>query len=575
MQVGGTREVAWFHDGRPPALLEQVRARLPADVRLRAAPIQDLTVPLDATAAVVLDNVSAWAIGRDAAAEIARQVTDGGLGLLVLGGDAAFAAGGYGDSPLEAVLPVTSRTGERPPLEMAIVLDSSGSMNELLGARTKLALAKVAVTELRAALADADRAAVIAFAGEPMIVSPRGPRSQGEALRQRLLAVEAGGGTRLTPAVTAALDLFAPPPSAKIRRHILLLTDGRSQDFDIAALTDRCRRDRVTISAVATGADADLDRLGRLARDTGGRLYAGGDLEHLAETFLKDLAWARGEGLIRQARPARWVRPEPIWPGLGPPLPAVDAFNVTGAKAGADVLWAAPATNGVAAAPLLAAWQRGLGKVAAMPWPAGAAPPAWGEKDALGGYIADVLAWLAAQPQPADWSARLVERNGAWRVRVEVRTGALERFAGGFSASVFAWAAETRRVELTQVAPGIYEGLASPRAPATALHGGSSTGLRHGTALVAVRGKDAAAGLARLSVPSLPEREYERFGVDRARLEAIVRAGGGRIHTTPSTLAEIVRATEVRDFLPVGIYLVFAALAVAVLQAVLRLLGRL
>ena len=63
--------------------------------------------------------------------------------------------------------------------------------------------------------------------------------------------------------------------------------------------------------------------------------------------------------------------------------------------------------------------------------------------------------------------------------------------------------------------------------------------------------------------------------MDRAKLEAIVKAGGGRIHATPESLVEAVERIQVRGYKPVGVYLVWAAAAMAALQIVLRLLGRL
>jgi hypothetical protein len=122
-----------------------------------------------------------------------------------------------------------------------------------------------------------------------------------------------------------------------------------------------------------------------------------------------------------------------------------------------------------------------------------------------------------------------------------------------------------------QVAPGVYEGQ-------VAAEGG-------GAAMVIVRRPaarfaDAAAQggaeeTAQLAVPGLPPPEYAGFGVDRQRLEAIVRAGGGSILASPDALAEVVRRMQSQGYVPVGIYFVLAAGAVLIVQVAIRMAGKL
>ncbi|MCX5647817.1 MAG: VWA domain-containing protein [Planctomycetota bacterium] len=583
VRVGEPRTVLYVYSGPAPGpIFDLLRKH---GLRATAARAEEgLALPGAGAATVILDNVSAWTLGRESARRLADLVGRGGLGLLVIGGDAAFAAGGYGDSPIEDVLPVSSRTGRRPPLEMVLVIDSSGSMNETVGegpgAPRKITLAKQAVLALRAALAPADRVGIVAFAGQPRTVSPLVPASEWETLRGRLVSLEAGGGTRVTPALAGALDLLPPAGAGENQpvRHLLLLSDGRSRDFDLPLLIGRCRERSVSVSAVATGADADLESLGRLARETGGRLYRSTDLARLAEMFLKDLTWARGEGLTEGVFPAAWRDPQPVWRRPGPTLPAVTACNVTRPKEGASIPWETAGTE-IGTVPLLAVWRRGLGKAAAMPWPAGLAGGAWTADDGLGRYLREILAWLEGPASPAGWSARVLDRDGRWWVRVEQRNvpngagppaqhpaeGASSAVAATplrFSAALFeAGAPGARQVALEAVEPGAAEadlGKRTARGATLIVHSGDEGGER-----------------MTLALPGLPPREYERFGVDRTLLERIVTAGGGKIHENPESLAEAVRQAETRHYMPVGIHLVWAAAAVVVGLVLGRLLGRL
>jgi len=560
VRVGRPQEILYVHgsDG-PAALADVLAANAPADASLRTVPAAP-GIDMAGASVVVLDNVSAWTLGRGAAGRLARRVTDGGLGLLVLGGDAAFAAGGYADSPLEDLLPVSSRAGERPPLDMVLVVDASGSMNETYENTRKLALAKQAVLALRPALGHGDRIGIVSFAGEVRIVSPLAPLARWDDLRARLVAIQAGGGTRITPAVEAAAGLFAPPVEGdKTVRHVMLLSDGRSDDFDVDRLIALCHKRRASARAVATGPAAQRDRLGRMAGETGGRLYAGGDLGRLAETFLKDMAFARGEGLRRLIRAAVWVRPEPIWSVRGKALPAVPAYNVTRPKDGTDLHWVTgPREAETDASPLLASWRRGLGKVVAMPWPLAAGGEAWLSDDAVASRVAPVLAWLSAQALPTDWSARLVCRGGGWRVSVEERTEAIGKSSVPFVATTLGDDAQDHTpAVLEQTAPGIHEGEVT------------------GGTVVVVHRRDDSGEAVTLSAPGRPPPEFLRLGVDRAKLEAIVQAGGGRILASPASLVEAIERIQVAGYRPMGLYLVWAAAAVVVLQIILRLLGRL
>jgi len=564
VRVGGVRDVCYVHAGPEPGpLVGVLRRAAPTGLRLTVRPVSAGPPPADADV-LVLENLPAWVIGRRQAERLARAVADAGLGLWVLGGDAAFAAGAYGESPIEPILPVTSRLAERPAIHLVLVLDASGSMNETSDGTQKLTLAKRAVLTLRPALAERDRIGVVAFAGRPRIVAPLGPLAAWEALRGRLLALEAGGGTRITPAVEAALEMFpaAAPPEASLVRNVLVLSDGRSEDFSVDRLAEMARSRGVSISAVATGEEAREDLLGRLAERTGGRLQAGADPARLADTFLKEMARARGEGLRQGPWDARWVRPEPVWPAARPTLPPVPACNLTRPKDEADIHWVTDfrATGGDIW-PLLATWRRGLGKVAAMPWPAGSAPAAWLEPGAAKARFAPLLAWLVGAEGPAAWSARLFREGQGWIVIVREQANAIGSTDAPFVAVAMPEAGRPPApVTLTQAAPGVYEG--------------TLAGLGPGGGTVVVHRAKGGGERERLTVPVLPSAEVAHLGVDHDRLADIVRAGGGRAHETPASFAEVVREKEWRAYQPVDRPLVWTAGALLLVLAALRILGR-
>ena len=78
----------------------------------------------------------------------------------------------------------------------------------------------------------------------------------------------------------------------------------------------------------------------------------------------------------------------------------------------------------------------------------------------------------------------------------------------------------------------------------------------------------------RLTAASLPPLELLGLGLDRDRLAAVVRAGSGRVHTSPQAFAEVVRRIRGRAYRPVALVLVAAAGVLSLAMAVLRLIGR-
>ncbi len=556
---GAPRDVVYVGQaGAPAPLAEALEA---AGVPVRRVPVEAFRPAPDEAAVVLLDNVSPLgALGRARAETLAEAVTSGGLGLVVLGGDASFASGGMAESPLEEVLPVTSRTAERPPLTLVVALDASGSMNEPAEpghphGPTKIAAAKEAVLALRPALGKGDRVGVVAFAVHAERVSPLVPVTEWPTLRDPLLNYVASGGTYITPAVAEAVSMAADDVGPRVKRHVLVLSDGRSDDFDVPALVAAATAAGVTISAVATGPDADRAALAALAEATGGRLYVTGNFGRLADLFLTDVALARGEHLrpgplaVRTAEAA-----EPREPDPGPPPATVPALNPTRAKPEATVHWV---TDEDEAQPVLATWQAGLGRAAALPWPAGRAADAAG----LAARLAPVLRWAGERPGHAGWAAAVVREGGASRLRITTDLGSDQAVPTYFAAKAFVEGEGAARLDLAQVRPGVFE--SAPLAP-------------NGRPAVAVVSSDAGRGSRSIvHVPALPPKEYAAFGVDRPALEAMCRAGGGRIHASVAGLAETVRQTTGRAARPAGAALVWAALAAAALLVGLRIAGKL
>ena len=186
------------------------------------------------------------------------------------------------------------------PLTVALVVDSSGSMDDAIGASREAAIAFVH------RLGAADRAAVIDFDTRVRIAQPF--TTDVAALEQAVRSTVADGSTALYDAVHVALTELASiayPDAGTPRRHaIVVLSDGqdtssRAQLDTILALADRSN---TAIYTVGLGARDDGGRLAtyeaefalrRLANQTGGRAFFPTDLAQLRgiyDEIRRDLA---------------------------------------------------------------------------------------------------------------------------------------------------------------------------------------------------------------------------------------------------------------------------------------------
>ena len=122
--------------GALPATLQA--AGLPVDVKSPAAVPRRL-LDLQAYDLIILQNVAAWEMDPPVHRALAQYVHDFGGGLIMLGGEQSFGAGGWNGSALEEVLPVEldlPKEMRRTQAALVLVLDKSGSMNaSVAGAR--------------------------------------------------------------------------------------------------------------------------------------------------------------------------------------------------------------------------------------------------------------------------------------------------------------------------------------------------------------------------------------------------------------------------------------------------------
>ncbi|MEZ4219562.1 MAG: VWA domain-containing protein [Polyangiaceae bacterium] len=143
--------------------------------------------------------------------------------------------------------------GERAPLSLAIVFDTSGSMSG-----DKIERSKQSVSQLIGRMRDQDEIAFIRYDSSHEVLQPL--ERVGEVrstLLQRIDAISAGGGTNIPPALSRGLDEVSRAAPGRVRR-VVLVSDGLDSSRQSAeALARGSAASATTVSALGIGLDFD------------------------------------------------------------------------------------------------------------------------------------------------------------------------------------------------------------------------------------------------------------------------------------------------------------------------------
>lgn len=424
---------------RPPAVLVlgDAEAAEPVATALSAAGLAaasggwgDLSARLSALAewdTVVLLDAPADRLGIDQLASLEARVRERGCGLLLTAGPHSFDAGGWRDTLLERVSPLSVEVPSRrsrEPVSLTFLVDRSASMGSVEGRGrvAKIDLARDAVLLASEALDPGDQVGVVAFDAAAEWLLPPAVLGEGRE-RSEIEAMLAGLATRGGTGITAALDLALPAVGAQqgmTSRHVVLVTDGQDFNADRSGLVadvSAARRAGLTLSAIAVGREADRSLLELLAAAGGGRFHAAsepGDLPALALAESQIVrSGAEQRGSFRASPPAGpW---QPLLAGIDVSrLPPLSAYRALAARKGVR-----PALETSSGDPILVDWTWGLGRVAA--WTSGFDDdwaPGWLEGEAGRALLASVVRQIARPPDVAPPMAFQDARPGGTRLRV-------------------------------------------------------------------------------------------------------------------------------------------------------------
>lgn len=401
---------------------------------------------------IILANVSAdaWSDGFDTALETYVRTTGGGL--LVSGGENAYALGSYQDTLLADILPVEMEIKtdqEDSNLTMVMVIDTSGSMADGNYGITRIDMAKEAAIRSLEHFEEGDRVGVIEFDSyTDWVAKPQNAKANKSQLTKAIGSMQAGGGTSILPALQLAFDGIRTETTAQ--KHILLLTDGVAEQDGYDSLLAQIQAEGITLSCVGIGGDADTKLLQRLANGGGGRYYFTDEFTDLPEIFAKELSLANREYINNRTFYPSAQDTSTILSDVSE-TPALHGYVSTTAKSRADQVLVSDLNE-----PILATWQYGLGRVAA--WTAdahGQWTSDWLMSDTGVSILRNGVSWIMKTQNTEDvsLSAEAGENETILHLETPVDTQAKE-----ITVMVADEEHETYEISMKQTAPGQYEG---------------------------------------------------------------------------------------------------------------------
>lgn len=320
---------------------------------------------------VILNNVAITGLQKDQIDDIGEFVTQQGGGLVVAGGNRSFAKGGYYRSALEDVLPVSledRRQNKRVSAAFSFVLDRSGSMSmPVPSGGTKMDLADEAAVEALNLLGPGDSLSVIAVDSAAHIFVEQQPAEDAAAIGKQIRKIQSmGGGIFVYTGLVAAGSQIATAP--QINKHVLLFADASDAEEpgDYKTLLDEFGRAGITVSVVGLGTENDIDAefLKDVARRGKGDVYFTQDPQQLIQFFTADTIQHTRNNFIAEAAPMKILPPAL---SISPEQPWHDftaaGYNLLFPRPGAEV---AIATANADASPVLAFWQRGVGRAVSL-----------------------------------------------------------------------------------------------------------------------------------------------------------------------------------------------------------------
>jgi len=470
----------WEHPGEFRFLEERLRAQ---NLEVTVQPSDQLftsLAELQKFDTVVLANVARSSGGDERVtnfsdaqiAMLVRNVEQLGAGLVMLGGNSSYGAGGWTNTELEKAMPVDFQIQNTKVVPVgALVLTMHAS--ELPDGNH---WQKVIAQESIKALGAQDWCGVVQLDGQTgrddwLWTKPTGMARVGpnrDTMLNKVGRMTPGDMPDFNPSMVMAAAAFARLPDAAVK-HMIIISDGDPIPPSQATLNALIKAGaKVTTVAVGCHQAAGNNELKNIATQTGGTYYVVNNPKTLPRIYqrevrkvTKPLVYERDTGFSPYI-----TYDHEILRGVGgvkDSAPPITGYVLTTKKQNplVEVLIEAPEPSGEENNTILACWTFGLGRTAVLTTDAGSRWAAsWTKWDKYDRLFSQLVRW----------SMRPVNEDGKFNIATDVKGGKVKVIVTAldqndeflnfldFRTSVVGPGMEPFDVRVTQVAPGRYIG---------------------------------------------------------------------------------------------------------------------
>src|SRR5215471_13192725 len=259
---------------------------------------------------------------------------------------------GKPEDALERTLPAKLAPPRSPEgTAVVLIIDKSSSMEG-----RKIELARLAAIGVVENLRPIDSVGVLIFDNSFQWAVPIRKAEDRGTIKKLIAGIAPDGGTQIAPALTEAYQKILPHPA--IYKHIVLLTDGISEEGDSMNLTKEAQVNHVTISTIGLGQDVNRAFLEKIAMNAEGKSYFLNDPSGLEQILLRDVEEHTGVTAVEKAINVKVVKKAEILDGVGiETAPQLKGYVRFEARPTSDTILLADRED-----PLLVRWQYGLGR---------------------------------------------------------------------------------------------------------------------------------------------------------------------------------------------------------------------
>lgn len=359
---------------------------------------------------VVFNNWDTDSLPASRKEELERFVKSGG-GMLLVGGERnVFREDKKVEDAVDRTLPAKLAPPRSPEGTcVVLIMDKSSSMEG-----RKMELARIAAIGVIENLRAVDQVGVLIFDNSFHWAVPIRRAEDRSTIKRLVAGVTPDGGTQIAPALAEGYRKISTATATY--RHVVLLTDGISEEGDSLNLARDAVSKKVTISTVGLGQDVNRAYLEKIATSAKGRSYFLTDPSGLEQILLKDVMEHTGSTAVEKPITPVISRQSAILDGVGmESAPALRGYVKFIAKPGADTILKIDPND-----PLLSVWQMGLGRSAVF---ASDAKARWAEQWV--GWAGFDKFWINVfrdlLPHAQTGEARVLYDNASGNLQVEYK----------------------------------------------------------------------------------------------------------------------------------------------------------